>query len=373
MASASAEDRTLIRDSARAFLADNSPSAAVRKSMETALGYDRTLWERVAGELGWPGVAIAEEHGGLGLGWGEVALLMEEMGASLFCSPYLATVCLASAAITAAGSEAQKAEWLPAIAAGSLTAALAYGAAGGTKVEAKRDGSGFVLDGAARFVVDGASADLLLVAARNPDSAGETGMSLFALTPDTAGVVRTPLPTLDQTRRQAEIAFTGARVPATALIGAEGDGGRIVSRALDLGAVALAAEQAGGARRCLDITVAYLKERVQFGRTIGSFQAIKHRCADMMVQVESATNAAHAAAEAADSGDPEFPLLASMAKAYCSDAFYACAAESIQLHGGVGFTWEYDPHLYFKRARASAALLGNARQHRERIAAGLEL
>jgi alkylation response protein AidB-like acyl-CoA dehydrogenase len=376
MAAASAEDRALIRDSARAFLVDHSASAAVRRSMETELGYDRALWERVAGELGWPGVAIAEEHGGLGLGWGELALLMEEMGASLFCSPFLATVCLAGAAIREGGSSAQKAEFLPAVAAGSLTAALAYAEPGrdGIQAEAKRDGDAYILDGVKRFVIDGRSADLLIVAARKPGSVGEAGVSLFAVPADMLGVARTALPTLDQTRRQAEIVLTQARVPAAALIGDdEGGGWPILSRALDLGAVALAAEQAGGARRILELTVDYLKERVQFGRPIGSFQAIKHRCADMMVQVESAANAARYAAEAADAGDPEFPLLASMAKAYCSDAFYACAAESIQLHGGVGFTWEYDPHLYFKRARASAQLLGDSRTHRERIAAGIGL
>ena len=375
MASASSEDRALIRESARVFLADNSPSAAVRKSMEAALGYDAALWERVAGELGWQGVAIDEAHGGLGLGWGEIAILMEEMGASLFCSPFLATVCLAGAVIREGASDAQKSEWLPAIASGALTAALAYAepepGTAEIRMEARTDGDGFVLNGAKRYVVDGQSAGLLIVAARKPDSEGESGIGLFALSSDTKGVDRKALPTLDQTRRQAEIMLSGVRVSRDALIGEMGEGFKILSRALNLGAVALAAEQAGGARRCLELTVDYVKERVQFGRPIGSFQAIKHRCADMMVQVESAANAARYAADAGDAGDPEFPLLASMAKAYCSDAFYACAADTIQLHGGVGFTWEYDPHLYFKRARASASLLGDANYHRERIAAGI--
>jgi alkylation response protein AidB-like acyl-CoA dehydrogenase len=373
MASASPEDRALIRDSARAFLADNSPSAAVRRSMETELGYDPALWERVAGELAWQGVAIDEAHGGLGLGWGELAILMEEMGASLFCSPFLATICLAGAVIREGASEAQKSEWLPAMASGALTAALAYAEPGRNEIaaEARADGDSFVLKGTKRYVVDGQSAGMLIVAARKPGSEGEAGIGLFAVPGETKGVMRKGLPTLDQTRRQAEVAFNDVRVSRDALIGEMDAGWRILSRALDLGAVALAAEQAGGARRCLELTVDYVKERVQFGRPIGSFQAIKHRCADMMVQVESAANAARYAAEAADAGDAEFPLLASMAKAYCSDAFYACAADTIQLHGGVGFTWEYDPHLYFKRARASASLLGDANYHRERIAAGV--
>lgn len=379
MAAASAEDRVLIRESARSFLADHSTSANVRRWMATDLGYDRTLWERVAGELGWPGVPIAEEQGGLGLGWSEIALLMEEMGARLFCSPFFATVCLAGTAIRLGGSNAQKSEWLPAIADGSLTAALAAtergggNDGGGIAAKARRDGDGFVLDGVKRFVIDGYSADLLIVAARKPGSEGESAVSLFGIPAETAGISRSPLPTLDQTRRQAEVVLTDVKVPDTALIGAEGEGWSILARTLDLGAVALAAEQAGGARRCLELTVDYVKERVQFGRPIGSFQAIKHRCADMMVQVESALNAAHHAAAAADAGDADFPLLAAMAKAYCSDAFFACAADSIQLHGGVGFTWEYDPHLYFKRARASAQLLGDSRAHRERIAIGLGL
>ncbi|HLG88711.1 MAG TPA: acyl-CoA dehydrogenase family protein [Alphaproteobacteria bacterium] len=373
MASASSEDRALIRESARAFLADNSPSAAVRKSMETEHGYDPALWERVAGELAWQGVAIDEAHGGLGLGWGELAILMEEMGASLFCSPFLATICLAGAVIREGGSDAQKSQWLPTIASGTLTAALAYAEPGTNDIrtEARTDGDSFVLHGTKRYVVDGQSAGLLIVAARKPGSTGQSGVGLFALPPDTKGVGRKALPTLDQTRRQAEVTLNGVRVSRDALIGEMGGGWQILSRALDLGAVALAAEQAGGARRCLELTVDYVKERVQFGRPIGSFQAIKHRCADMMVQVESAANAARYAADAADAGDAEFPLLASMAKAYCSDAFYACAADTIQLHGGVGFTWEYDPHLYFKRARASASLLGDANYHRERIAAGI--
>jgi alkylation response protein AidB-like acyl-CoA dehydrogenase len=379
MSAASAEDRALIRDSARGFLADNATTADVRRWMSTDLGYDRDVWQRVAGELGWPAVPVAEDYGGLGLGLGETALLMEEMGAALFCSPFFATVCLAGSVIGLGGSAAQQAEWLPAIAGGELTATLALTEKTGRvdvaaiQAEYKVDGDSYILNGAKRFVVDGQSADLLIVAARVPGSDGENGVSIFAVPGDADGLARQALPTLDQTRRQADVALTDVRVPRDALIGVAGNGWPVLSQALDRGITALAAEQAGGMRRVLSLTVDYLQDRVQFGRQIGSFQAIKHRCADMMVKVESALAAANCAADAADAGDADFPMLAAMAKAYCSDAYFACAGESIQLHGGVGFTWEYDPHLFFKRARASAAMLGTADYHRERIAVGLGL
>jgi alkylation response protein AidB-like acyl-CoA dehydrogenase len=379
MSAASAEDRTLIRDSARGFLADNATTADVRRWMATDLGYDREIWQRVAGELGWPAVPVAEDHGGLGLGLGETALLMEEMGAALFCSPFLSTVCLAGSAIRLGGSEAQQAEFLPAIAGGEMTATLALTektgriASDAILTEFRTDGDSYILNGAKRFVIDGHSADLLIVAARTPGTAGAAGLSLFAVQGDAEGVARQAVPTLDQTRRQADIQFADVRVSRAALVGELGNGWSVLSRTLDLGITALAAEQAGGMRRILQLTVDYLQERVQFGRQIGSFQAIKHRCADMMVKVESALAAANCAADAADAGDADFPMLAAMAKAYCSDAYFACAGESIQLHGGVGFTWEYDPHLFFKRARASAAMLGTADYHRERIAVGLGL
>ncbi|HTJ64731.1 MAG TPA: acyl-CoA dehydrogenase family protein [Alphaproteobacteria bacterium] len=377
--SASAEDRALFRDSARQFLTDNATGADVRRWMATDLGYDQEVWGRVAGELGWPALPVPEDYGGLGLGLRETALLMEEMGAACFCSPFLATVVLAGSAIALGGTEEQKGEYLPAIAGGELTATLALTEksgridADGIAATYAADGDFYVLNGAKRFVIDGASAGLLLVAARKLGTNGEAGVSLFALPGDAEGLARAALPTLDQTRRQADVTLADVRVPKSALLGEEGNAWALISQVADRGITALAAEQAGGARRCLQLTVDYIQERVQFGRAIGSFQAIKHRCADMMVKVESALAAANAAADAADAGDPLFPMYAAMAKAYCSEAFFACAGEAIQLHGGVGFTWEYEPHLFFKRARASAALMGDADYHRERIAVGLGL
>jgi alkylation response protein AidB-like acyl-CoA dehydrogenase len=379
MTSASAEDRSAFRDSARQFLADTATGADVRRWMATDLGYDAEIWQRVAGELGWPAVPVPEDYGGLGLGLRETALLMEEMGAACFCSPFFATVALGATALVLGGTHEQKDEYLPLIAGGELTASLALtGKSGridadGIVAEYKADGESYVLNGAKRFVVDGASAGLLLVAARKAGSSGEAGISLFAVNGDAEGVARSALPTLDQTRRQGDVMLADVRVPKAALLGEEGNGWLLISHVLDRGITALAAEQAGGARRVLQLTVDYIQERVQFGRAIGSFQAIKHRCADMMVKVESALAAANNAADAADAGDQQFPMYAAMAKVYCSDAFFACAGEAIQLHGGVGFTWEYDPHLYFKRARASAAMFGTADYYRERIAVGLGL
>jgi alkylation response protein AidB-like acyl-CoA dehydrogenase len=379
MTSASAEDRAAFRDSARQFLADNATGADVRRWMATDLGYDAEIWGRVAGELGWPAVPVPEDYGGLGLGLRETALLMEEMGAACFCSPFFATVALGASALVLGGSHEQKEEYLPGIAGGELTVTLALTEksgridAEGIAAEYKTDGDFYVLNGAKRFVVDGASAGLLLIAARKPGSVGEAGVSLFAVPGDAKGVARIAAPTLDQTRRQGDVTLADVRVPKATLLGEEGNGWALISQVLDRGITALAAEQAGGARRVLQLTVDYIQERVQFGRAIGSFQAIKHRCADMMVKVESALAAANNAADAADAGDPAFPMYAAMAKAYCSDAFFFCAGDSIQLHGGVGFTWEYDPHLFFKRARASAAMLGTADYHRERIALGLGL
>ena len=217
-------------------------------------------------------------------------------------------------------------------------------------------------------MLDGCAADLLLVAARAPGSEGDAGVDLFLVDANTAGLTRRALVTMDQTRRQAEIELADVRVPAGARIGAEGSGAATLRKTLDLAAIALAAEQVGGAQRCLDLSVTYAKEREQFGRPIGSFQAIKHKCADMMLRVESARSAAYYAACVAADDAPELARAASLAKAYCSEAFFHCAGEAIQIHGGVGFTWEYDPHLYFKRAQASEQLLGDPAFHRERIA-----
>jgi alkylation response protein AidB-like acyl-CoA dehydrogenase len=362
------EEQEELRATARAFLAEHGKPEQVRAAMESELGHDPSLWKRVAAELGWTAVAIPEACGGLGLSWVEVVALQEVLGEALFCGPYLATVGLAAPAIEAAGDAAQQAEWLGRIAEGASAALAAsrVGAAtrGAAGVRCRRDGGDYVIDGAVRHVVDGHCAELLVVAAQ-----GEAGLSLFAVPAATRGFERVQLPTVDRTRRLAELRFAGARVPARARLGAEGGAAPALERALALGAIALAAEQVGVAQRALDLAVAYAKERVQFGRPIGSFQAIKHKCADMMVKVEAARSAVYwAGAVAAEPGAAELALAASAAKAAASDAAFFVAGSALQIFGGVGFTAEYDIQLYFKRARASAALLGDPAWHRERLA-----
>jgi alkylation response protein AidB-like acyl-CoA dehydrogenase len=296
----------------------------------------------------------------------ELIVVLEEMGRSLLCAPYFATIALAANAILTSGDDAAKKELLPGIATGDTIATLAFTEdngrwdEGGIATAATRAGDGWTLDGHKMFVLDGNVANLLVVAARTP-----AGLSLFAVEGDAPGLTRTPLATMDQTRKQARLELAG--VPGR-LIGADGGASAGLSRTLDLAAVALAAEQVGGAQRCLDMSVEYAKERVQFGRPIGSFQAIKHKCADMLLEVESAKSAAYYAGWAAAESSDELPVVASLAKAYCSDAYFHAAAENIQIHGGIGFTWEHDAHLYFKRAKSSELMLGDPSYHRELLA-----
>jgi alkylation response protein AidB-like acyl-CoA dehydrogenase len=368
------EEQEELRSTARGFLGDRSASEDVRRAMESELGYDPSLWKQMGAELGWTAVTIPEAYGGLGLGYIELVALLEVMGESLVCAPFFSSICLGANAILVAGSDEQKQDLLPGIAEGQTRATLACGEAGGRwngsgiGATARRDGGDFVLRGVVRFVLDGHCADLLVVAARAEGSSGEEGISLFALPADAAGLERRALPTMDLTRRLAEVELRDVRAPASALLGEEGAGWGPLARTLDLAAVALAAEQVGGAQRCLDMSVDYAKERVQFGRPIGSFQAIKHKCADMMVRVESARSGAYYAGCVATERSDELPVVASLAKATCSDAFFHCAAQAMQIHGGVGFTWEYDVHLYFKRARAMESFLGEPAWHRERVA-----
>jgi len=373
------EEQQALVESARDFLSSHSGPEAIRSAMTSELGYDKAIWQQIASELGWPSVHIPEEYGGLGLGYVDLVVLLETMGEALLCSPFFATVALAANTILAVADEAQKKELLPAIAEGRTTATLALCEksgrwdAEGIEATARPDGEGFILDGVKSWVVDGHSADLLLVAARKPGTQGENGICVFALPGHTAGMDRRPLVTMDQTRRLAEIRLTNVRVGREACLGECGAAWPGLARALDLAAIALAAEQVGGAQRCLDMAVAYAKERQQFGRAIGSFQAIKHKAADMFVAVESARSAVYYAACIADDKSDDLATNASLAKAWCSEAYFKCAADNIQIHGGVGFTWEYDPHLHFKRARASESWLGSPSNHRERVARAIGL
>jgi len=373
------EEQEELRQMARGFLAERSGPEQVRDAMQSSIGYDAETWREIAAELGWPSVHIPEAHGGLGLGHVDLAVLLEATGETLLCAPFFSTVALGVNAILQIGTEAQKAEHLPELAQGTKTATLAFAEASGRwdasgiETTAAPDGDGFLLEGKKCWVVDGHSADVLLIAARTPGSVGEEGVSVFRLPANTQGVTRKARPTMDQTRRLAEIELSAVRVGPEALLGEFGQAWPGLRRTLDLAAIALAAEQVGGAQRCLDLSVSYAGEREQFARPIGSFQAIKHKCADMLVAVETARSALYYAACIADDGSDDLTTNASLAKAWCSEAYFLCAAESIQIHGGVGFTWEYDPHLHFKRARASESWLGDPNYHRERIADAIGL
>jgi alkylation response protein AidB-like acyl-CoA dehydrogenase len=360
------EEHEELRQAVRRFLENQSSEAAVRAAMETERGWDTRVWERMASEVALPGLAVPERHGGAGLGAVELAIVMEEMGRVLFCGPYLSTAVLAVGALKGVADEAQQAELLPEIAAGRTIATLATADENGrsaprtSPVRAVRDGSVWRLEGVAHFVPDGHVADLILV----PGRAGD-GVGLFRVEGAAPRFERNLLPTLDLTRKLARLTFSGT--PAVRI--STGDAIPGLERVLALAIAALGAEQTGGAQRCLEMATEYARTRLQFGRPIGSFQAIKHKCADMLVEVEFARSAAyHAAFRAADGDDEELLTAAHMAKSYCSEAYFHAAAETIQIHGGMGFTWEHPAHLYFKRAKASAVLFGDPIDERKRLA-----
>jgi alkylation response protein AidB-like acyl-CoA dehydrogenase len=360
------DEQEELRKVVRQFLENKSSETAVREQMDTEQGYDAAVWSQMAEQLGLQGLAIPEEYGGSGYGFIELVVIFEEMGRRLLPAPYFSTVALAATTLLHSGDEDAKKAHLPGIASGETIATLAFTEANGKWDEsgitttATSSGDGYTLSGEKMFVLDGHVANLILVAAKT-----DAGTSLFAVDADASGLTREALPTMDQTRKQAKVTFDGT--PAT-LIGTDGEGWAVLEKVLDLAVVALAAEQVGGAQLCLEMAVQYAKDRVQFGRPIGSFQAIKHKCADMLLEVESAKSAAYYAGWCASELNDELPSVASLAKAYCSEAYFHAAAENIQIHGGIGFTWEHPAHLYFKRAKSSELLFGDPTYHRELLA-----
>ncbi len=360
-----------LRAVVRKFLATYSDEPQVRDQMDSELGYDPGVWKLMADQLGVQAIAIPEEYGGAGFGFGELSVVLEEAGRALLCSPLFSTVVLAATTLLESGDAVAAQEHLPGIAEGRTIATVAIieengrWSEDGIQVRAVPDGAQFRLSGTKPYVLDGTQADLVIVAARTG-----AGVSLFAVDAKDSGVEAQALPTLDQTRRLATLNFTDT--PAT-LIGVEGQGWQVLSRVLDIAAAGLACEQVGGAARVLESTVDYVKVREQFGRPIGSFQAVKHKLADLLVELESARSAAYYATSAVESRAWDLPMAASIAKVYCSTAYYHVAAESIQLHGGIGFTWEHPAHLYFKRAKGSETLLGSPAHHRELIAQRLSM
>ena len=364
MASADQDD---LRDAVRNFLRARSPSYAVREAMQSPSGYDEQVWRQLAGEMGLPGIAVPEEFGGAGAGMSELAVVLEEMGATLLCSPFFATVALGVSALLNSGDHSAMAELLPGFVDGSTTATLILNDELGpwnpesVTLAARNAPGGFRVSGGAPMVLDGHTADMVLLAAHT-----EVGISLFAVASTAAGLHRERLAGLDRTRRIGSLFFDN--VPAS-LIGTEGAAAAGLARASDVALVALGAEQVGAAQRCLDMAVDYAKNRIQFGRAIGSFQAVKHRCADMLVAVEGARSAAMHAAQVADAADSaDLPIAASVTKMACSEALLQAALDNMRVHGGIGFTWEHDAHLYVRRAKASQLMFGSPDLHTQRLA-----
>jgi len=370
------EEQELLRKTARDFLAKHAPMARAREVMEGDETHAAEVWRRLA-DLGWTGLAFDEAVGGAGLGMAELCIVAEELGRALTPVPFLPTLA-AGFAIEALSNAAQQQRWLAPICAGDAIATLAITEDRGTEeagdlaLRATPDGDGFVLAGRKRFVPDAAAADFLVVVART-GSGDAPEVGVFVVPRDAAGVSLDAMESMDLLRPVYEVTFDGVAVPADALLGDDRDAGAKLARVLDRARVMIAAEMVGGAEVCLEASVAYAKERVQFGKPIGVNQAIKHKCADMLFAVESAKSLTYYAAWAAGVGDDEAPLMAAMAKAYTNDAYRDVAAHNIQIHGGVGFTWEYDCHLYYKRAKSDEAWLGGATHHRERVARMLDL
>jgi alkylation response protein AidB-like acyl-CoA dehydrogenase len=367
------EEQELLRSTARKFFENECPSAVVRALMDTPEGMTPELWEKLA-EQGWLGLVYPEPVDGMGLGLVDLVVLMEEMGRAVLPGPYFSTVLLGGLAVLHAGSADQKKDWLPSVAAGRKRVTLAWmepsASVGpeGVTLPVIEKGGAFTLSGTKLFVPDAHTADAIVVAARAGMGRSGDGISLFLIPAGTRGLEVKLLPTMDQTRKLCEVTLADVSVGREALLGALGGGWTPLRRTLDWATVGLCAEMCGGAQKVLDMTVEYAKIRQAFGRPIGSYQGVKHRAADMLVDVENSKSITYYAAWALDESVNEGPLAVSMAKAYVSDAYRRVAAAGIQLHGGIGFTWEHDLHLYFKRAKGSEFTFGDATYHRERVA-----
>ena len=366
------EEQEMLRQSVREFLEAECPMTYVRQMMEDERGFSDEQWRKMA-ELGWTGLIVPEQYGGAGLNMVDMVVVLEEMGKVVFPGPFFASAILGGIAIDLGGSDAQKQRWLPGLADGSRRATLAQVEesgrwdADGIQLAAKAAGKGFMLSGTKLFVHDAHNADLLIVPART-GGAGADGITMLVVERKAKGVGVRVLKTMDQTRKLCEVTFDNVAVDGDAVLGEVGKGWALLDRLIDRAKVAICAEMCGGAQRVLEMSVEYAKVREQFGKPIGSFQAIQHKCANMMVQVESAKSATYYAAWAVANDVAEAHLAACMAKAYTSDAYRFVSAEGIQIHGGIGFTWEHDMHLYFKRAKGSEVTFGDATHNRELVA-----
>ena len=357
------------RATLRRALEARSPTKEVRRLMATEAGFEREGWQRLNQELGLTALAIPEAYGGQGFGFSELGIVLEEMGRGLLCAPFLSTV-LATSAILNAGTEEQKRTLLPAIASGETTATLAFAEQDGSNepsavaTTAAPSGSAYRLDGTKSFVLDGHTADLIVVLARRAGSKGEDGLSLFTVQAKAPGLERRALKAMDETRKLARLTFRSVEAK---LLGEEAAAAAPFAKTMQQALICLANEMVGGAERLREDALAYVKMRMQFGRSIASFQTTKNKAADMLVDVELAKSAAYYAAAALDEGDDDLPALASLAKASAAEAYLQTAIHAVQMHGGIGFTWDNDTHLWFKRAKSSEILFGDANEHREKM------
>ncbi len=368
------EEQELLKEQAKSWAAEEAPVAKFREMRDTKTeeGFDRGTWKSIS-EMGWAGIVVPEEHGGVAMGHLTAGVVLEELGRQLTASPLFASGIVGASALALAGNESQQAAWLPRIADGSAIVTLAVDegprhAPLQTRLAAKADGDGFVLDGRKVHVLEGLSADAFVVAARTSGSAGDAdGLSLFLVDGDAAGIDRSRLSMADS-RGYANVTFTGVRVGADAVLGEVGGASDLLDRILDRARAALSAEMLGTAAQSFDMTLDYLKNRVQFGQVIGSFQALGHRAATLFTEMEMARSCVEAALTAIDEDADDTALLCSLAKAKAGDFLHHMSNELIQIHGGIGMTDEYDAGLFLKRARAAEATYGNQSFHRDRYA-----
>ena len=361
-------DERMLCDTAAAFFRENSPVSAVRalRDAEDGKRYSPDLWTSMA-DMGFSGVIVPEVYGGAGFGYVGAGVIAEQIGRNLVASPFLSTAVLAAEAIKTAGSEAQKSEYLPRLVRGELIAAVAVDEAprhdpGATTTRAAWTGNSWLLDGAKTFVIDGAAASLLVIPAIS-----DKGLTLYLAPADAPGVMVTPLSVVDA-RNAADVVLEGVRLPADALLGVEGQGDAVLERVLDVGRAMLAAEMLGLSQEAFGRTVAYMKDRIQYGRTLAEFQALQHRAARLHCDLELGRGAVLRALRALDDQDPEASLLSSLAKAALSRTASLATREAIQLHGGIGVTDEFDIGFFFKRARVAIETFGDASYQLERLA-----
>jgi len=356
-----------IRSAVRTVLEREAPSARVRALLDEPAGYDPALWQ-TAVALGWPGLHIPTRYGGLGLPLAALAVVLQEFGRHLVPAPFFASALLASGALLAADNDALKAVWLPRFAAGTARGALVLTGASGALhdlgLTCQKVGADWRIDGTAAFALDAHTADLLLLCARHADG----GRSLFAVPAGTPGVRVVPTPGVDQTRRLCAVQVDAVVLDAGAALVAPGSAAALIDHVVDLGALGLACDALGGGERVLQMITTYAGERVQFGRAIGSFQAVKHKCADLLLLVEGMRVAVEHAAAACVLGGSGMQEAIAIAKAYAGEAGVKIAGDAMQLHGGIGFTWDHDMHLYLKRACLNQQMFGASAWQRERLA-----